>query len=389
MKPDLRFPEFKDEWETNKLGLYTNVIMGQSPSSKNYTNDSNNIVLVQGNADLQKGKIYPRIYTTEITKIAEMNDIILTVRAPVGELAISQMKVCIGRGVCAIKGNTFIYSYLNYLNDKNYWKRIVQGSTFESISGTDVKNVSLKIPSKKEQEKIGRFFSKLDRQIELEEQKLAKLEEQKKGYMQKIFSKELRFKDENGNNYPEWEDKKLLNVIGIQNGYAFKSNLFSEKGMPIIRITDINKSTVKKGTVYYPESIEINERFKIKQYDILIAMSGATTGKVGKYISEKPSLLNQRIGKFVMKKGTDNNFMFTYLNSLYFKKELSKLLVAGAQPNISSQDIENINLFIPINEEQRKIGEFFNELDGLIEKQSSKIGVLKQRKKGFLQKMFV
>ncbi|RIN30242.1 restriction endonuclease subunit S, partial [Staphylococcus succinus] len=62
---------------------------------------------------------------------------------------------------------------------------------------------------------------------------------------------------------------------------------------------------------------------------------------------------------------------------------------AGAQPNISSQDIENINLFIPINEEQRKIGEFFNELDELIEKQSSKIGVLKQRKKGFLQKMFV
>lgn len=150
MQPTLRFPEFKDEWVMNKLGLYTDVIMGQSPSSKNYTNDSNNIVLVQGNADLQKGKIYPRIYTTEITKTAEKHDIILTVRAPVGELAISQMKVCIGRGVCAIKGNTFIYTYLNYLNDKNYWKRIVQGSTFESISETDVKNVPLKIPSKVE-----------------------------------------------------------------------------------------------------------------------------------------------------------------------------------------------------------------------------------------------
>lgn len=158
MQPTLRFPEFKDEWMINKLGLYTNVVMGQSPSSKNYTNDSNNIVLVQGNADLQKGKIYPRIYTTEITKTAEKHDIILTVRAPVGELAISQMKACIGRGVCAIKGNTFIYTYLNYLNDKNYWKRIAQGSTFEAISGTDVKNVPLKIPSKKEQEK--RLFTK-------------------------------------------------------------------------------------------------------------------------------------------------------------------------------------------------------------------------------------
>ena len=407
MRPDLRFPEFEYEWVQKKIdNLTTKIGSGKTPKggSANYLSEGipffrsqniqngylnlNDLVYIDSEIDesMKNSKSY-------------FGDILLNITgASIGRSAIntlSKTHINMNQHVCIIRlKKEFSFNFLGqFLLSPQGQKKIFKaqsGGSREGLNFKEIGSIKVNIPKNfDEQEKIGDFFSKLDRQIELEEQKLEKLEEQKKGYMQKIFSKELRFKDENGNNYPEWEDKKLLNVIAIQNGYAFKSNLFSEKGMPIIRITDINKSTVKKGTVYYPESIEINERFKIKQYDILIAMSGATTGKVGKYISEKPSLLNQRIGKFVMKKGTDNNFMFTYLNSLYFKKELSKLLVAGAQPNISSQDIENINLFIPINEEQRKIGEFFNELDGLIEKQSSKIGVLKQRKKGFLQKMFV
>ena len=207
--------------------------------------------------------------------------------------------------------------------------------------------------------------------------------------MQKIFSQELRFKDEIGNEYPEWKNTKLRNVIKLQNGYAFKSNLFTEKGIPIIRITDINKSLVSEGTVYYPRNINIDEKFIINKNDILIAMSGATTGKLGKYISDTSSYLNQRIGKFVMKNKTNNDFLFAYLNSIYFKKELIKLLVSGAQPNISSQDIENIELSLPDPEEQRKIGIFLSNFDEFIQKQSIKIEQLKQRKKGLLQKMFI
>lgn len=394
--PELRFPEFDGEWEKKRL---KDICKVNPKFEDNFPSEFNYIDL----ESVKKGKIYKiSKYTmhnapSRAQRVAKQGDIFFQTVRPYQQnnfvFVDDSYPTVVSTGYAQLRSN-LNPSYLdNLLLTTSFLNKVLvkcTGSNYPAINSSDLSNIHLKVTSNiDEQQKIGDFFSKLDRQIELEEQKLEKLEEQKKGYMQKVFSQELRFKDENGNEYPEWDDKKLLNVIAIQNGYAFKSNLFSEKGMPIIRITDINKSTVKKGTVYYPESIEINERFKIKQYDILIAMSGATTGKVGKYISEKPSLLNQRIGKFVMKKGTDNNFMFIYLNSLYFKKELSKLLVAGAQPNISSQDIENINLFIPINEEQRKIGEFFNELDELIEKQSSKIGVLKQRKKGFLQKMFV
>ncbi|MDK3742299.1 restriction endonuclease subunit S [Staphylococcus pseudintermedius] len=401
--PELRFPNYENSWFSYKLNDISERVTRKNKNLESqrpltisgqlglidqieYFNKSVSSKNLTGYTLIKKGefaynKSYSNGYPLGAIKKLERYDLGI----------LSSLYICF-----SFDENIDKSFMKNYFESTKWYREVaniaVEGARNHgllNIPVNDFFNININLPIQYEQEKIGEFFSKLDRQIELEEEKLELLEQQKRGYMQKIFLQELRFKDENGNEYPEWEDKKLLNVIAIQNGYAFKSNLFSEKGMPIIRITDINKSTVKKGTVYYPESIEINERFKIKQYDILIAMSGATTGKVGKYISEKPSLLNQRIGKFVMKKGTDNNFMFTYLNSLYFKKELSKLLVAGAQPNISSQDIENINLFIPINEEQRKIGEFFNELDELIEKQSSKIGVLKQRKKGFLQKMFV
>ncbi len=386
MKPDLRFPEFKDDWMINKLGLYTNVIMGQSPSSKNYTNDSNNIVLVQGNADLQKGKIYPRIYTTEITKTAEKHDIILTVRAPVGELAISQMKACIGRGVCAIKGNTFIYTYLNYLNDKNYWKRIVQGSTFESISGTDVKNIPLKIPSKKEQEKIGNFFSKLDHQIELEEKKLELLEQQKKGYIQKIFSQELRFKDDNGNDYPDWSIKKIEDISKVNKGFTpntkndeywdeLNENWLSIAGMTQKYLYKGNKGITEKGA---------SKHIKVDK-DTLIMSFKLTLGKLA--IVKEPIYTNEAICHFVWKESNVNTeYMYYYLNSI-------NISTFGAQAvkgvTLNNDSINSIIVKLPVIQEQNKIAYFFNELDKLIRKQYAKIEVLKQRKKGFLQKMFV
>ncbi|MHA8284317.1 restriction endonuclease subunit S [Staphylococcus epidermidis] len=281
------------------------------------------------------------------------------------------------------------YIYTNLYKSSNKIKKLAATQAVPIINKKTFSNFSIYIPKFKEQKKIGDFFSKLDRQIELEEEKLELLEQQKRGYMQKLFSQELRFKDEIGNEYPEWKNTKLRNVIKLQNGYAFKSNLFTEKGIPIIRITDINKSLVSEGTVYYPRNINIDEKFIINKNDILIAMSGATTGKLGKYISDTSSYLNQRIGKFVMKNKTNNDFLFAYLNSIYFKKELIKLLVSGAQPNISSQDIENIELSLPDPEEQRKIGIFLSNFDEFIQKQSIKIEQLKQRKKGLLQKMFI
>ncbi|HDE0578088.1 TPA: restriction endonuclease subunit S [Staphylococcus aureus] len=398
--PELRFSNFLDMWHIHKLSDVATITGGGTPSTKVleywngeidwYTpNEIGKSIYARGS----KKKITNLGYKKSSTKLLPINTILFTSRAGIGNTAILAKEGCTNQGFQSIIPNSekidsyFIYTISNYI--KKYALKHAAGSTFLEISGKELGKMKLFLPSLKEQQKIGVFFSKLDQQIELEEKKLELLEQQKKGYMQKIFSQELRLKDKSGNNYPKWNNKKLKDIIHLQNGYAFKSNLFSDNGIPIIRITDINKSLVSAGTAYYPEDINIDERFKINKNDILIAMSGATTGKVGKYISKTPSYLNQRIGKFVMKNGSDNNFIFAYLNSINFKKELNKLLVAGAQPNISSQDIENISLTIPSSEEQERIGTFYLHFNNFIEKQSSKVGLLKQRKQGLLQKMFV
>ena len=175
------------KWKRRTLGEISEIIMGQSPDSANFTSNEQDTVLIQGNADLNGGKITPRIYTTQITKTCEAGDIILTVRAPVGDLAIANTRACIGRGVCAIKGDPYIYHYLEMIRDTEGWRKIIQGSTFESINSADVKDLPIVVPNSEERKKITIFLSALNKKVENHENIITLLKEQKKGLMQEMF----------------------------------------------------------------------------------------------------------------------------------------------------------------------------------------------------------
>ena len=141
--------------------------MGQSPNGEYYTNNSDDYILVQGNADIQNDKVVPRVWTKQITRTADIGDIIFSVRAPVGSVGKSDYSVVIGRGVASIKGNEFIYQTLKKMNEFGYWTNISCGSTFESINSNDLKSANIMIPMQPEQEKIGTLFSNLDNLITL------------------------------------------------------------------------------------------------------------------------------------------------------------------------------------------------------------------------------
>ena len=141
--------------------------MGQSPDGINYTENPEDNILIQGNADLCDGKVIPRIFTTQITKMSKPNDIIFTVRAPVGEVAKSSYTAVIGRGVASLTGNNFLYHTLKRLNEINYWKKLSAGSTFDSINSEQLKNIEIDLPNEKEQNVIGDFFEKVDNLITL------------------------------------------------------------------------------------------------------------------------------------------------------------------------------------------------------------------------------
>ena len=189
----------------------------------------------------------------------------------------------------------------------------------------------------------------------------------------------------------EWEVKALGEAYKLQGGYAFKSELFADIGIPIVRISNLPMdSNIVDITdcVYYPNTESIKEQFIIKQGMLLIAMSGATTGKTAVYNSQNSSYLNQRVGMFCSKNDDITyNYLLQLVQSPLYSNALKPLLIAGAQPNIAPSDVENMKFPIPPMEEQRKIAEILGVWDEAIEKQSRLIERLELRKRALMQRL--
>ena len=185
--PVLRFADFSEPWEQRKLGDTVQITMGQSPNGENYTDNPRDHILVQGNADMKNGRVCPRVWTTQVTKKADPEDIILSVRAPVGDVGRTDYTVVLGRGVAGIKGNAFIFQTLSRMKEQGFWTRYSSGSTFESINSADLKDAFIQICHIEEQTKIGDFFTKLDDTIALHQSKLQKLAELKKTLLAKML----------------------------------------------------------------------------------------------------------------------------------------------------------------------------------------------------------
>ena len=187
-----RLPGFSGEWEEKKLGDLALINMGQSPLSGNYNLSGNGLPLVQGNADIQKRKTIVRNYTSQITKTANRGDIIMSVRAPVGEIATASFKCCIGRGVCSIKyQNDFLYYYLIYI--EHSWSKFSTGSTFDSINSNQLRGINVSLPeSLKEQKAIAQVLSDMDEEIKVLEEKKDKYQKIKGGMMQELLTGKIR-----------------------------------------------------------------------------------------------------------------------------------------------------------------------------------------------------
>jgi len=186
--PQIRFDGFTDAWEQRKLGEICQVTMGQSPDGATYSDVPSDYILVQGNADLKNGWVFPRVWTTQKTKTAEVGDLIMSVRAPAGAMGKTNYNVVLGRGVAGIKGNEFIYQTLVKMDEDGYWKKLAAGSTFESINSDVISNAEIAVPQDvDEQEKLGDYFRNLDTLITLHQRKLETLQKMKKSLLQKMF----------------------------------------------------------------------------------------------------------------------------------------------------------------------------------------------------------
>ena len=189
-----RLPGFGGEWEVKRLGEIAEIVMGQSPSSANYNSVGIGLPLIQGNADITNRKTIKRIFTTQITKRGKSGDILVSVRAPVGEVARAMFDVCLGRGVCAIRyGNNFIYHCL--INLEPTWAKHSKGSTFDSVNSTDINAVEIYLPIDPAQQKaIAFILSDMDTEIAAIEQRRNKTRDLKQAMMQELLTGRTRLR---------------------------------------------------------------------------------------------------------------------------------------------------------------------------------------------------
>ncbi|MFA4955662.1 MAG: restriction endonuclease subunit S [Candidatus Methanoperedens sp.] len=156
-----------------------------------------------------------------------------------------------------------------------------------------------------------------------------------------------------------WEWKNLENICKVKGGYAFKSDEYTKTGIPVIRISNFDNGELDITNCVFINSNILNQfdEYKLTDDDILIAMSGATTGKIGIVKqTKKPLLLNQRVGKFsIFNECLYNKFLYYFVNGEFFKKEVLKFASGCAQPNISSKQIESIQIPLPPLPTQRRI----------------------------------
>lgn len=187
ISPELYFSNCSRTWEQRKLSSIYNVTMGHSPKSENYTSNPEDYILVQGNADIKNGWVKPRVWTTQITSLVMAGSILLSVRAPVGNVGKTSYDVVIGRGIASIEGDEFIYQLLSKMHMENFWRKFSTGSTFESINSKDIKDALIKVPTKKEREKIGSFLEIIDSYIVHQNDTVDSLIKLKDSYLAKMF----------------------------------------------------------------------------------------------------------------------------------------------------------------------------------------------------------
>lgn len=291
------------------------------------------------------------------TKLLNKGDLIISARGTVGALAQLKKTMSFNQscyGIKEIEGVSDI-DFLFYLIKSSIKQinRNTYGAVFDTITTKTFDVIKILLPPLPEQKSIAAILTAFDDKIELLQAQNKTLEET----AQTIF-KEWFGKYQIGDELPEgWRVGKLGEIASLKSGFAFKSEDFVEesdfkaikikdlKGKGIISLNDVSSIT---------EDITKSERvqyFKLKEGDILLAMSGNTTGKIGVLPSfDKEVYLNQRVGKFYFKNKNHVTFIYNFLMSGGFEDKILAMGYGSAQPNINPSQIENIDLIIPSKE---------------------------------------
>ncbi|CAM1348423.1 restriction endonuclease subunit S [Tenacibaculum crassostreae] len=405
--PKLRFPEFADEWKKTKLEEIVNVYDSLHQTPKSYSENGYPMIRVtdvnNGNLNLDKCLRVTESVFKEFTKKykPKKNDIIISRVGTCGFTIILKTndEVCLGQNTVLLQSkidSVFLHSLIKTNTFQNQVNKKVVGSTQKTLSLKDLKKFNIKIPlSNKEQQKIASFLSDVDDKITKLTKKKDLLEQYKKGIMQKIFNQELRFKDDNGNEFPKWEVKKLCDLGVTLNGLTGKTKENFGSGKPYIQYKQIfDSSKINIEDCGFVEITPSDNQTKMQYGDVFFTTSSETPNEIGTASvlldeAEEIYLNSFCFGFRVLQTVLYPSFSQFLFRSNNFRKKMIPLAQGSTRYNISKSSFLKLKVFLPSIEEQTKIANFLSDIDIKIEALNTKIENSKAFKKGLLQQMFV
>ena len=399
--PKLRFKEFSGDWEEIKLKQILEFKNGINASKEQYGKGIKfiNVLDILNNDFITYDNIIGKVDIDEklLDKYSVNYGDILFQRSSETREEVGMANVYLDNKIATFGGfvirgkkiGNYVPTFINKVLKTNLARNEIisksGGSTRYNVGQDILNEVRIIIPNMQEQEKIADFLSSVDKKIAITEEKLDLFKDYKKGIMQKIFKQELRFKDSNGNDYPEWEEKRLGDVFSFKQGYQipFKEQIKTkEKGY--VRYLYISDFFSDKNLLY----VKDDGKEKITETDITVANTGNTAGSF--YRGKSGILSNNMFNIQNDEKVVTNDFLFQFLGTSLYSNQLKTFFNSSGQPHLGHKNMSMIIINYPISfEEQQKIVDFLSSIDNKIDNLATELKNLKEFKKGLLQQMFI
>jgi type I restriction enzyme S subunit len=407
--PVLRFPEFSGEWECKTLGELSEISSGGTPNRANQHFWNGSIpwvstALIDFNLiDRAEEYITEEGLKNSSAKLYPVGTLLMAMYGQGktrGKIAILNIEASTNQACASIITNKEVlnnlFAFQNISKRYNEIRDLSNQGGQENLSGGIIKKINISFPSIQEQQKIADFLTQIDNKINQLSQKKQLLERYKKGVMQQIFNQSIRFTDDDGREFPEWEEREIGNEVDFLSGYPFDGNDIQEdsNGINLMRGINITEGYIRHNKdidKYYLGEIEPLKKYLLKENDLVIGMDGSKVGKNSALIKKNDvnTLLVQRVARLRAKKYSSIEFIYQHIISNKFYSYVDKVNTSSGIPHISAKHIKEFRIFFPCIKEQTKIANFLTALDNKIALVEKQLNGTKQYKKGLLQQLFI
>ncbi len=313
------------------------------------------------------------------------------------EIGSTPFRITSGLHTIACKAKLkFASGFLVYYLNSNFYhcqiNKLATGTKVYSIIKSNIIKTKLRTPSSlEEQQKIASFFSTLDQKIELNERKLEVLEKLKKGMMQKIFNRKIRFKKDNGTDFPDWTVSELGNIAEIRGGGtpSTSNRDYWDGNIQWLTPTEIDSKYVHESNRKITESGLANSSAKLLPMGAILLTTRATIGACSINNFNGSVCTNQGFQSLVCKTSVLNEYVYYAITFDEFQKKIAKHASGSTFLEISAKNLKKLTIPTPSLEEQRKIADFLSTLDLQIDIKKKTVSAIRDLKRGFMQQMFV